>query len=213
MNLVLLGPPGAGKGTQAAAIVERFGVPHVSTGDMLRAAVRNQTPTGLEAKAIMDRGELVPDDVVVAIVADRLAEDDCAPGFLLDGFPRTVAQAEALDGILASAGKRMDKVVCYELADDEVVERLGGRRACKACNAGYHVRHLPPKKEGVCDQCGQPLYQRDDDQEETIRERLSVYHAQTAPLTEHYDSQGVLARIPADQGIEEIREATRQALS
>ena len=213
MNLVLLGPPGAGKGTQASAIVDKFGVPHISTGDMLRAAVAKGTEVGLKAKAIMEAGELVSDEIVCAIVRERLAEDDCSTGFLLDGFPRTVAQAEALHGILADAGKAMDKVLCYEVADDIVVERLSGRRMCRQCNAGYHVTFIPPKQPGVCDKCGGELYQRDDDQEQTIRERLSVYHQQTAPLVAYYESQGVLARIPAAGDIDEIREATMQALS
>ena len=213
MNLVLLGPPGAGKGTQASAIVEKCGVPHISTGDMLRAAVAKETEVGLKAKAIMDAGELVPDEVVCAIVAERLAEDDCANGFLLDGFPRTVVQAETLDKILADSGRAMDKVVCYQVDDDIVVERLGGRRMCKQCNAGYHVQFIPPTQDGVCDKCGGELYQRDDDQEKTIRERLSVYHGQTSPLIDYYEKQDVLVGIPADREIDEIREATMQALS
>ncbi len=213
MNLILLGPPGAGKGTQAAAIIERFGVPHISTGDMLRAAVAKGTEVGKKAKAIMEAGELVPDEVVCQIVRERLAEPDCANGFLLDGFPRTVAQAEALDQILADAGKALDKVICYEVPDDVVVERLSGRRMCRQCNANYHVKFLPPKQDGVCDKCGGELYQRDDDKEETIRERLSVYHKQTAPLVKYYEDKGVLARIDAAGAIEAIREATMQALN
>jgi len=213
MNLVLLGPPGAGKGTQAAAIVDHLGVPHISTGDMLRAAVAKGTEIGLKAKAIMDAGELVPDEVVISIVAERLAEDDCAKGFLLDGFPRTVGQAESLDGILTAAGKQMDKVICYEVGDDVVVQRLGGRRMCRKCNAGYHVEYIPPQQDGVCDKCGGELYQRDDDQEATIRDRLSVYHAQTAPLVEYYQAKDVLVPIPADRDIDEIRSATLRALS
>ena len=212
MNLVLLGPPGAGKGTQASAIVETFAIPHISTGDMLRAAVAKGTEVGLKAKAIMEAGELVPDQVVCAIVRERLAEEDCAPGFLLDGFPRTVAQAQALDEILADAAKALDKVVCYQVGDGVVVERLSGRRMCRQCNAGYHEHYLPPKQDGVCDKCGGELYQRDDDKEKTIRERLSVYHAQTAPLVAYYESKGVLARIPAEGDIDAIREATLRAL-
>ncbi len=213
MNLVLLGPPGAGKGTQAAAIIDRFSIPHISTGDMLRAAVAKGTDVGLKAKAIMDAGELVPDEVVCEIVRERLGEDDCAKGFLLDGFPRTVVQAEALDGILADMGKALDKVVCYEVADNVVVERLSGRRMCKQCNAGYHVLFLPPKREGICDKCGGELYQRDDDQEATIRERLSVYHRQTSPLVAYYENMGNLVRIDAAGDIDAIRDATLQALS
>ena len=213
MNLALLGPPGAGKGTQAKAICDKFAIPHVATGDILRAAVKNETPTGMQAKAYMDAGELVPDEVVVAIVAERLAQTDCAKGFLLDGFPRTVAQAEALDGILADAGKAIDQVVYFDVSEEAVVERLSGRRMCRGCNANYHVRYIPPKKPGVCDKCGGELYQRDDDQEQTIRERLRVYQASTAPLIEYYEKKGALARIPSDRSVEEIRDAVMQALS
>ena len=213
MNLALLGPPGAGKGTQAKAIVDRFGIPHISTGDILRAAVKNETPTGLKAKSYMDAGELVPDDVVVAIVAERLAEADCGGGFLLDGFPRTLAQAESLDSMLSEAGKALDKVVYFDVSEEAVVERLSGRRMCRGCDANYHVTYIPTEKPGVCDKCGGQLYQRDDDKEETIRERLRVYQESTAPLIQYYEGQGSSARIPSDGSVNEIREAVMQALS
>lgn len=213
MNLALLGPPGAGKGTQAEAICDKFGIPHVSTGDILRAAVKDATPTGLQAKRYMDAGELVPDEVVVAIVAERLAQPDCTKGFLLDGFPRTVAQAEALDGILGQTGKSIHRVVYFDVSEAAVVERLSGRRMCRGCNANYHVKYIPPKAPGVCDKCGGELYQRDDDQEQTIRERLRVYQASTAPLIEYYQSKGALARIPSDRSVEDIRDAVMQALT
>lgn len=213
MNLALLGPPGAGKGTQAQAICERFGIPHVSTGDILRAAVANGTPTGLDAKRYMDAGELVPDSVVVAIVAERLAEPDCQAGFLLDGFPRTLAQAEALDDILGKASRTIDKVVYFDVSEGAVVERLSGRRMCTQCDANYHLKYIPPKKDGVCDKCGAALYQRDDDKENTIRERLRVYQASTAPLIDYYQGKGSLARIPSDGTVDEIREAVAAALS
>ena len=213
MNLALLGPPGAGKGTQAKAIVDRFGIPHISTGDILREAVKNETPTGLKAKSFMDAGELVPDDVVVAIVAERLAQADCDGGFLLDGFPRTLAQAESLDSILSEAAKALDKVVYFDVSEEAVVERLSGRRMCRGCDANYHVTYIPTEKPGVCDQCGGQLYQRDDDKEETIRERLRVYQESTAPLIQYYEGQGSLARIPSDGSVDEIRDAVMQALS
>ena len=186
MNLILLGPPGAGKGTQALKIVERFHIPQISTGDILRAAVKEKTPLGVEAKAFMDRGQLVPDELVIGIIEERLKASDCRQGFILDGFPRTIAQAEALQSILTKIGMAIDHVVNIEADPEELVRRLTGRRTCKNCGAMFHVSFHPSRKEGVCDRCGGPLYQRDDDQEETIRNRLEAYQKQTAPLIRYY---------------------------
>jgi adenylate kinase len=191
-NVVLLGAPGAGKGTQAERIVARFGLPHISTGDMLRAAVAKDTAMGREAKRYMESGELVPDEVVIGVVRDRLAEDDTREGFLLDGFPRTIEQAERLDALLADAGRRLTDVVQLDVPEDELVERLAGRRLCRSCGKGYHVVFDPPRREGVCDVCGGELYQRADDNEETVRNRLSVYREQTEPLVEYYRDRGIL---------------------
>jgi adenylate kinase len=191
-NVVLLGAPGAGKGTQAERIVARFGLPHISTGDMLRAAMAKDTGMGREAKRYMESGELVPDEVVIGVVRDRLAEDDTREGFLLDGFPRTIEQAERLDALLAEAGRRLTDVVQLDVPEDELVERLAGRRLCRSCGKGYHVVFDPPRREGVCDVCGGELYQRADDNEATVRNRLSVYREQTEPLVEYYRDKGIL---------------------
>ncbi|NOY46535.1 MAG: adenylate kinase [Deltaproteobacteria bacterium] len=204
MRLILLGPPGAGKGTQAKRLIERYGIPQISTGDILRAAVRDGTDLGKKAKEYMDAGKLVPDEVVIGIIEERLQEADCAKGFILDGFPRTVAQADALNRVLANLGQAIDHVVSIEVPDEELVERLTGRRTCRGCGAMYHVKFSPPKAEGVCDKCGGELYQRDDDREETIRARLKVYHDQTAPLVEYYEKAGLLRRIPGQGSVDEI---------
>jgi adenylate kinase len=194
-DLILLGPPGAGKGTQAGRIVEEYGIPHISTGDILRGAVKNRTVMGLEAKRYMDAGELVPDGVVIGIVKDRLQEPDTAVGFLVDGFPRTIPQAEALDASLDSIGRGVSKAVAILVNEEDLVKRLTGRRICRVCQTPFHVVYQPPKTDGVCDKCGGELYQRDDDSEATVRNRLSVYNQQTEPLIAYYDAQGVLARI------------------
>jgi adenylate kinase len=194
-NLILLGPPGAGKGTQASRIVEEYGVPHISTGDMLRAAVKNQTEMGIEAKKFMDAGALVPDSVVIGIVKERLQEPDTAKGFLLDGFPRTIPQAEALDEALAALDRGVTKVIALLVEEDELILRLSGRRICRACQAPFHVEFNKPAKEGVCDVCGGELYQRDDDNETTVRNRLEVYRTQTEPLISYYDAQGLVSRV------------------
>lgn len=194
-NLILLGPPGAGKGTQAERIVEEYGIPHISTGNILRGAVKNQTAMGLEAKRHMDAGELVPDSVVIGIVKDRLQEPDTAAGFLVDGFPRTIPQAEALDATLESIGRGVSKAVAILVDEEDLTKRLTGRRVCRDCHTPFHMVFNPPKAEGVCDKCGGELYQRDDDSETTVRNRLSVYNQQTEPLIAYYDAQGVLARI------------------
>jgi adenylate kinase len=211
-NLVLLGPPGAGKGTQASRIVAEYGIPHVSTGDILRAALKNQTPLGLEAKKFMDAGELVPDSVVIGIVKDRLQEPDTAKGFLMDGFPRTIPQAEALDVALDALDRGISKVVVILVDEEDLVKRLTGRRICRSCQAPFHVMFTKPQVEGVCDKCGGELYQRDDDSEATVRNRLEVYRKQTEPLIDYYDRAGVVARIDGAQTPEKVYEDIRMAL-
>jgi adenylate kinase len=212
MNLILLGPPGAGKGTQSAALVERYGVPQISTGDMLRAAVKEGSPMGLKAKSCMDAGALVPDEVVIGIVRERLEKEDCKGGFILDGFPRTVAQADALQATLKELGKELDAVVSLNVDADALVERLTGRRICKGCGKGYHLKFDPPAKEGQCDLCGAELYQRDDDQEETIRKRLTVYQEQTSPLIDYYRKRGLLVSIDGMRDIGEVQAEIAAAL-
>jgi adenylate kinase len=191
-NVILLGGPGSGKGTQAERIVAQFGMPHISTGEMLRAAVAQGTAMGLAAQKSMEAGALVPDEVVIGVVRDRLAEADAQGGFLLDGFPRTIAQAERLDAMLAEAGRSVTHVILLDVPEDELVVRLAGRRLCKGCGKGYHVVFDPPRSEGVCDVCGAELYQRSDDNEATVRNRLGVYRAQTEPLVGYYEGRGVL---------------------
>ncbi len=204
MNLILLGPPGAGKGTQAKRLIDAYGIPQISTGDMLREAVKNQTQLGLEAKKYMDAGQLVPDEVVIGLVKERLAQPDCAKGFMLDGFPRTVAQAEELDKVLAEMGKAIDHVISIEVPNEELIGRLTGRRTCRNCGAGYHVIFDPPKVEGKCDKCGGELYQRDDDNEATVANRLKVYESQTKPLIDYYQAKGLLRPIDGVGSIEDI---------
>ena len=198
MRVILLGPPGAGKGTQAASVRERFPIPHISTGDMLRDHVKRETALGAEAKAFMDAGKLVSDGLIISMMEDRLRQEDCTPGFLLDGFPRTLPQAEALDGLLARLNLNLDAVVLLDVSDEVVVERLCGRRVCKGCGAIYHVTFHPPVKENLCDVCGGELIQRDDDREDVIRRRLAVYHEQTAPLVGYYEGRGLLRRVNAE---------------
>ncbi|MGD9847954.1 MAG: adenylate kinase [Desulfuromonas sp.] len=207
MKLILLGPPGAGKGTQAQMLMERYGIPQISTGDMLRAAVKNGTPMGLKAKACMDAGALVPDAVVVGIVEERLRQPDCGAGFILDGFPRTLPQADALQATLVALGKELDAVVSLEVDVDALVERLVGRRSCPSCGAGYHVRFDPPRQEGVCDRCGAGLIQREDDQETTIRKRMEVYRQQTAPLVDYYGKAGLLRSVDGMLPITQVGQA------
>lgn len=194
-RLVLLGPPGAGKGTQAVKIAEKYQIPHISTGDIFRKNVKEETPLGKKAKEYMDKGELVPDELVVELVSDRLKEDDCKKGFLLDGFPRTVFQAEEFDKFLASNGIELDRVIDLIVDEDELLERMIGRRVCRTCGAPYHVKNMPPKQEGVCDICGGEVYQRADDTEETVRNRFQVYKDQTMPLVEYYEAKGNIAHI------------------
>ncbi|GAV23810.1 adenylate kinase [Carboxydothermus pertinax] len=207
-----MGPPGAGKGTQAEKIVKEFGIVHISTGDMFRAALKNQTPLGLKAKEYMDKGELVPDEVVIAMVEERISEPDCEKGFLLDGFPRTIPQAEVLDKKLAEMGITLDGVINIEVPRDELIIRLTGRRVCRQCGATYHVKFNPPKVEGVCDACGGELYQRSDDSLETVTNRLDVYDAQTAPLKEYYAKTGLLINIDGTKSIGEVFESIKNAL-
>ena len=212
MRLILLGPPGSGKGTQAQKLVERFKVPQVSTGDIFRQAVRDQTELGKKAKEYMDRGELVPDQIVVGMVEERLSQPDCKNGFILDGFPRTIAQAEALDELLARRGEKLDAVLEISVPDEEVIKRLSGRRTCRQCGAMYHIEFNPPKEPGRCDKCKGELYQREDDKEEVIKSRLEVYHSQTAPLIEYYQKKGLLKKIDGVGGIEEIFSRVMSAL-
>lgn len=204
MNLVLMGLPGAGKGTQAEKIVQEYGIPHISTGDMFRAAMKEGTALGLQAKAYMDRGDLVPDEVTIGIVRERLSKDDCQKGFLLDGFPRTVAQAEALEAMLAELGRSIDYVINIEVDKALLMERLTGRRICKECGATYHLVFNPPAKLGVCDKCGGELYQRADDNEETVANRLEVNMKQTQPLLDFYRAKGYLRNINGQQEIEQV---------
>ena len=204
MRIILLGPPGAGKGTQAKLLIERLGVPQVSTGDMLRAAVTAGTPLGREAKAFMDRGALVPDAVIIGLVRERLQAADCARGYILDGFPRTVAQAEALEKTLLDLRLTLDHVLCLEVPADDLVVRIAGRRTCRGCGAMFHVRFSPAKRDGTCDACGGETYQRDDDREETVRRRLEVYAQQTEPLVRFYEGRGLLRRIAGTGEIPEI---------
>jgi adenylate kinase len=210
MRMILMGPPGSGKGTQAKILIEQLGIPQISTGDMLRAALKAGTPLGQEAKGYMDRGALVPDSVIIGLVRERLREPDCAAGYILDGFPRTLAQAEALQVTLTELGQRLDHVLCLEVPDEDVVARIAGRRTCRACGAMYHVRFSPPTVEGRCDKCGGETYQRDDDREGTVRQRLTVYANQTAPLVRFYEGQGLLRRLA---GTGEIGDITRRMLA
>ncbi len=206
-RFILLGPPGAGKGTQSVMIAEQYNIPHISTGDILRANVKAETPLGVLAKGYMDRGELVPDSLIMDLVKDRLAEPDCEKGFLFDGFPRTVPQAEALDAILADAGIELDAVIDIRVDEDELLKRMTGRRVCRQCGAPYHIVNMPPKKEGVCDLCGGEVYQRADDTEETVKNRFKVYNEQTLPLTDYYAKTGKLVPIESAGGPKDVFEA------
>jgi adenylate kinase len=201
MNLVLMGLPGAGKGTQAEKIVEKYGIPHISTGDMFRAAIKESTELGLKAKSFMDKGDLVPDEVTIGIVRERLGKEDCAEGFLLDGFPRTVAQAESLENILSDLNKKIDFVINIDVEQGFLMERLTGRRICKACGSTYHLVFNPPAKDGLCDRCGGELYQRADDNAETVQNRLEVNQKQTKPLLDFYENKGYLRNINGQQDI------------
>jgi adenylate kinase len=212
VRLVLFGPPGAGKGTQAAAVKEKFGIPHISTGEMLRESIAAGTPVGVKAKALVDSGSLVPDEVVGELVAERLARRDARRGFLLDGFPRTLRQATILEVVLKARTEPLDAVVKINLSDDEVVRRLSGRRTCPSCGASYHVAFSPPKVDGLCDACGGALSHRDDDREDVIRKRLTIYASQTAPLASHYGKLGLLKEVDGSGRIEEVRSRIFKAL-
>ena len=204
MHILLMGPPGAGKGTQAAELVKAFDIPHISTGDMFRAAIKGGTELGKKAKGYMDEGKLVPDEVTIGIVHERLSKDDCKKGFILDGFPRTVEQADALTGILKDLGLSLTRVLNISVPSEDLIERATGRRICKKCGATYHVKFNPPKKEGICDVCGGELFQRGDDTAETMKNRLSVYEAQTKPLIEYYEKAGIYTEVDGRQAIDKV---------
>ena len=208
MKLILLGAPGAGKGTQAEILSKKLNIPTISTGNILRAAVKNGTPVGLKAKEYMDAGKLVPDDVIIGIVAERLAEPDCANGYILDGVPRTIAQAEALE----KAGIQFDAVVSIEISDETIMERMSGRRVCESCGASYHLVAVPPKQEGVCDSCGGKLVQRKDDAPETVKARLQVYHKETEPLKDFYAQRGLLKSVENQPTVADTTQAILRAL-
>lgn len=212
MRVAFLGPPGAGKGTQARELAAEWGVPHIATGDMLREAVAAGTPLGREAKRHMDQGALVPDEVVIGVMGERLAQSDAARGFILDGFPRTIAQAEALERMLKDLGHGLDAVVFFDVAEAELLRRLTGRRVCPRCGATYHLSFAPPRVADRCDACGGPLSQREDDREATVRNRLQVYARQTAPLLDLYRDRGLLTRVAGEGSIETVREGLRRAV-
>ena len=204
MKIIMLGAPGAGKGTQAKMIADKYGVPHISTGDIFRANIKNGTELGMEAKKYMDQGLLVPDELTVRILLDRVAQDDCKNGYVLDGFPRTIPQAEVLDSELTKLGDHSDYAINVDVPDENIVKRMSGRRACLTCGATYHIEHVPPKKEGICDVCGSELVLRDDDKPETVKNRLNVYHEQTQPLIDFYTEKGVLKTVDGTVPMEEV---------
>ena len=204
MKIVMLGAPGAGKGTQAKMIAEKYSIPHISTGDIFRANIKEGTPLGLEAKSYMDQGKLVPDELTVKILLDRVAKDDCKNGYVLDGFPRTIPQANVLKEALDAQNDKIDYAINVDVPDENIVRRMSGRRACVTCGATYHIVHIPPRKEGICDNCGSELVQRDDDKEETVKNRLKVYHEQTAPLIEFYSSRNVLETVDGTKPSEDV---------
>ena len=212
MKIIMLGAPGAGKGTQAKMIAEKYGVPHISTGDIFRANIKNGTQLGMEAKQYMDKGLLVPDELTVKILLDRVAQDDCKKGYVLDGFPRTIPQAEVLDKALTELGDKIDYAIDVDVPDENIVRRMGGRRACLSCGATYHIEHVPPKKEGICDTCGQELVLRDDDKPETVQNRLNVYHEQTQPLIEFYQAKGVLKAVDGTADMKDVFAAITEIL-
>lgn len=204
MKIIMLGAPGAGKGTQAKQIADKYAIPHISTGDIFRANIKNNTELGQKAKQYMDQGMLVPDELTCDLVMDRIGEADCANGFVLDGFPRTIPQAEALDQALTKIGQKMDYAIDVDVPDENIVGRMGGRRACLSCGATYHVVTIPTKVEGICDRCGNPVVLRDDDKPETVQKRLSVYHEQTQPLIDYYKGQGILKTVDGTQPMEKV---------
>jgi adenylate kinase len=211
MRLLFLGPPGAGKGTQARELAREWGVPQVATGDMLREAMAAGTPLGREAKQYYDRGELVPDDVILKMVAERFGQPDATQGFILDGFPRTIAQADGLGAMLETLGHKIDGVIYFDVSEPELIRRLTGRRLCRRCQTPFHVVSAPPKREGICDKCGGELYQRVDDSEATVRNRLEVYERQTAPLLDYYRQRGLLRTVSGEGTVDKIRQDLREA--
>lgn len=204
MKIIMLGAPGAGKGTQAKKIAAQYSIPHISTGDIFRANIKNNTELGQKAKTYMDKGELVPGSLVVDLIMDRFKEADCANGYVLDGFPRTIPQAEALDNALKANGEKVDFAINVEVPDENIINRMSGRRACVGCGATYHIKYNPTKVEGVCDACGEKLILRDDDKPETVKNRLSVYHEQTQPLIDYYNKAGVLAEVDGTKDMEDV---------
>ena len=212
MKIIMLGAPGAGKGTQAEMIADKYGVPHVSTGDIFRANIKEGTELGKEAKSYMDQGLLVPDELTVKILLDRVAKEDCMNGYVLDGFPRTITQAEVLEKALAELGDNIDYAIDVDVPDENIVNRMSGRRACTECGATYHIVHIPPKTEGVCDKCGKELVLRDDDKPETVGRRLSVYHEQTQPLIDFYSKKGILKTIDGTADMRDVFAAIIQIL-
>ena len=204
MKIIMLGAPGAGKGTQAKKIAEKYHIPHISTGDIFRAKIKNGPELGNKAKTYMEQGLLVPDELVCDLVVDRVKQDDCANGYVLDGFPRTIPQAESLDAALKAMGQAVDYAVNVEVPDENIIHRMGGRRACLACGATYHVENIPPKKEGICDVCGANLVLRDDDKPETVKKRLDVYHEQTQPLIDYYTKAGVLVEVDGTMAMDDV---------
>ena len=207
MKIIMLGAPGAGKGTQAKKIAAKYGIPHISTGDIFRANIKNGTELGKKAKTYMDQGLLVPDELVVDLVVDRVNQDDCKNGYVLDGFPRTIPQAEALTEALAKMGQKMDYAIDVDVPDENIVRRMGGRRACVGCGATYHIEYAPTKKEGICDTCGGELILRDDDKPETVQKRLDVYHEQTQPLIDYYTQAGILRTVDGTVDIDDVFQA------
>ena len=204
MKIIMLGAPGAGKGTQAKLIAEKYGIPHISTGDIFRANIKEGTDLGKEAKEYMDKGQLVPDELTVRILLDRVSKDDCKNGYVLDGFPRTIPQAQVLDSEVAKMGDKIDFAIDVDVPDENIIRRMGGRRACLKCGATYHIEHVPPKKEGICDTCGSELVLRDDDKPETVKNRLEVYHKQTQPLIDHYSRLNILRTVDGTQDVKDV---------
>lgn len=213
MKIIMLGAPGAGKGTQAKMIAEKYSIPHISTGDIFRANIKNGTELGMEAKKYMDQGLLVPDELTVKILLDRVANADCENGYVLDGFPRTIPQAEVLDRALTELGDKIDYAINVEVPDENIINRMGGRRACLTCGATFHIEHVPPKKEGICDVCGKELVLRDDDKPETVKNRLDVYHKQTQPLIDFYQEKGVLKTVDGTVDMKDVFTAIVNILS
>ena len=204
MKIIMLGAPGAGKGTQAKMLAEKYGIPHVSTGDIFRTNIKNQTELGMEAKKYIDQGLLVPDELTVKILLDRVAKDDCKNGYVLDGFPRTIPQAEVLDKAVSELNESIDFAINVDVKDENIIRRMSGRRACLKCGATYHIEHIPPKQEGICDTCGSELVLRDDDKPETVKKRLEVYHEQTQPLIDYYNKKGILREVDGSQDMKDV---------